>query len=98
MHKWLIPLLFIPNIAMAHDWYDPACCSNRDCAPAEKVIILEDGRMQITTTHGTTIIPNEMIRRESKDHQVHACMRSMTMYGGGKNNMLPICVYMPPGM
>jgi len=79
------------------------CCSGMDCAPVEKVEILPmqsagimgsgalPGSMLITTKHGSVIVPANFPRRESKDNQMHACIRAST---GGNARL--ICLFMPP--
>jgi hypothetical protein len=97
-------LLSAAGVAEAHDWYPMECCSGMDCAPVEKVEILPlqsagimgsnmslPGTMMITTKHGTVIVPANFPRRESKDNQMHACMRAAP---GG--NMRLICLFIPP--
>jgi len=98
--RWLVlGLLLLAGPATAHEWYDGSCCSGQDCAPAQSIHVFPSGDMQITTEHGTVIIPVTMLRRESKDHQVHACMRQMTEHEaqGGKRHMVPLCIYLPGG-
>ena len=62
-----------------------------DCAPVEKVEMLPGpamasmlsspaqadalGAMLVTTRHGSVVVPGNFPRRESKDNQMHACMR-----------------------
>ena len=99
--KYILPalsLLCIATGASAHSFYDAECCSGIDCAPAEQVIMLSPDLMQVTTAHGTTVIPASMKRRESKDHRLHACMRNMPDGKDGKTYMVPLCVYIPNGM
>ena len=47
--------------------------------------------MIVTTKHGTVIVPANFPRRESKDNQMHACMRPMS--DGG---MRLLCLFLPP--
>ena len=77
--------------AAAHDWYPIECCHAMDCAVVDKVEMVpapsvtgllgspayasSPGSMIVTTKHGTVIVPANFARRESKDNQMHACMR-----------------------
>jgi hypothetical protein len=95
--------------AVAHDWYPMECCSGLDCAPVEKVEMLNGpsiasmlsspahaaplGGMLVTTTHGSVVVPANFPRRESKDHRMHACMRPSPTGG-----MQLICIFFPPAM
>lgn len=49
------------------------------------------GAMAVTTKHGTVIVPANFPRRESKDGQLHACMRP-----GANGAMRLICIFLPP--
>jgi hypothetical protein len=85
------------------------CCSGMDCAPVEKVEILQApaiasflpspaqafpvGGMMVTTKHGSVVVPANFPRRESQDSRMHACMRP-----GPNGAMRLICVFLPPAM
>jgi len=101
---WILAgLLLTATGAAAHEWYPVECCSGMDCAPVEKVEIISlqsagimgsaplPGSMLITTKHGTVIVPANFPRRESKDNQMHACIRPST---GGTPRL--ICLFLPP--
>ncbi len=80
-----------------------------DCAPVEKVEMLPGpaiasmlsspaqadalGAMLVTTRHGSVVVPANFPRRESKDNQMHACMRP-----GQGGSMRLICIFMPPAI
>ena len=109
--KWLLGALLLASAspAAAHDWYPMECCSGMDCAPVEKVEILQGpaiasflptpgqsslvGGMLVTTKHGSVVVPANFPRRESKDSRMHACMRP-----GPNGTMRLICVFLPPAM
>jgi hypothetical protein len=104
VRAWILAgLLFTATAAAAHDWYPIECCSGMDCAPVEKVEIISlqsagimgsaplPGSMLITTKHGSVIVPANFPRRESKDNQMHACIRPST---GGTPRL--ICLFLPP--
>lgn len=94
--------------AASHDWYPMECCSGMDCAPVEKVEILQApaiaafmppstaspiGGMLVTTVHGSVVVPANFPRRTSKDSRMHACMRP-----GPAGTMRLICIFLPPAM
>ena len=104
VRAWIFAgLLLTATTAAAHDWYPVECCSGMDCAPVEKVEIISlqsagimgsaplPGSMLITTKHGSVIVPANFPRRESKDNQMHACIRPST---GGTPRL--ICLFLPP--
>jgi hypothetical protein len=104
VRAWIFAgLLLEATTAAAHDWYPVECCSGMDCAPVEKVEIISlqsagimgsaplPGSMLITTKHGSVIVPANFPRRESKDNQMHACIRPST---GGTPRL--ICLFLPP--
>jgi hypothetical protein len=86
----IIILLSAPAItdALAHSWYDPECCSERDCAPVTTTEQVNGGAM-MTTEHGTVFVPNSYKpMRISQDGKWHVCMT--TLYTGEKKLL---CVY-----
>ena len=103
----LAALLAAATPAAAHDWYPMECCSGRDCAVVEKVEMLPGpsiasmlstpaqaapiGGMLITTRHGSVVVPANFPRRESKDNQMHACMRPTS-----DGSMRLLCLFLPP--
>jgi hypothetical protein len=104
---FLAVLVALAAPAAAHDWYPLECCHALDCAPVEKVEILPNppmasiigssamasapSAMRITTKHGSVVVPANFPRRDSKDNQMHACMRPGE--GGG---MRLLCIFIPP--
>lgn len=89
--KWFIPLALVATPAMAHDWYPTECCHGMDCAPVERVEVMPNASLAVTSKHGTAIVPATFPTRESKDHRMHVCMRR-----GDAGAMRPICVFLPP--
>ena len=84
--------------AEAHNWYPEECCHAMDCAPVESWAfsqIAQTGslpQITVTTKHGTAIVPQDMPRRESKDNQMHACIRA-----GALGVKRIVCIFLPPG-
>lgn len=76
----------------AHSWYPIECCSGYDCAPVDKAIAA-DGEITVTTKHGTARVPRTMIRRDSKDNRMHACIRP-----NADGVPAVVCVFVPPGI
>jgi len=107
--KWLLAaLIATATPAAAHDWYPLECCHGLDCAPVDKVEMIQGpamasmlgtatstpiGSMLVTTKHGTVIVPANFPRRESKDSRMHVCMRP-----GEGGSMRLLCIFMPPAM
>ena len=107
--KWFLAAMLVATPAAAHDWYPMECCHSMDCAPVEKVEMIPGpaitsmlgtpvpadalGSMLVTTKHGSVIVPANFPRRESKDNQMHACVRP-----GYKGYMRLICIFLPPAM
>jgi hypothetical protein len=90
-------LIALATPVRAHDWYPPECCHSFDCASVERWSyrppVAIDGlpQMQVTTKHGTAVVPPNFPRRESKDNRMHACMRS------AMGSMQIVCMFYPPG-
>lgn len=81
------PLVFAAAIVLAHGWYDPECCSARDCRPAiQGEIVVKDGGYQIGEDR---LAFNDRRVRPSQDAQSHVC-RSM-------HNKALLCIYVPIG-
>ena len=47
--------------------------------------------MLVTTKHGSVVVPANFPRRESKDNQMHACMRPNPTAA-----CACICIFLPP--
>ena len=88
----LLITVFLTGRVYAHGWYDPDCCSDRDCEPVSSVSFVASRPgdipvMVVTTSFGTKPVTPRTKIRESKDSKMHACI-----YQGEL-----ICLYMPPG-
>jgi hypothetical protein len=86
----IAPATLLPLPAIAHDWYDRNCCSDRDCEPLppEAVEDMADGwhinyisargfRVKFVLPHGK--------ERHSHDGQFHGCAAPTNFY----------CLYVP---
>lgn len=71
----------------AHSWYDPWCCSDKDCGPA-KVYYTMDGKMVIDKDGVTTLTDQYTIKKPSLDEKTHACVLNKRVR----------CVYLPTGV
>lgn len=88
--------------AAAHSWYDFACCSGRDCAPAPVHAVSEErGGWRVTLQPGEhPMVPagspartwliafNDPRIRKSRDGAFHPCVAHV---GGDL-----LCLYVPP--
>lgn len=88
----LLIVFFLARPAKSHSWYDPDCCSDRDCEPVSTIsFVASDPNsvpvMVVTTSFGTKPVTPQTKIRESKDSRMHACI-----YQGAL-----LCLYMPPG-
>jgi hypothetical protein len=88
----LLSVIFLAGPALTHSWYDPDCCSDRDCEPVSAVTFVASNPgsvpvMVVTTSFGTKPVTARTKIRESRDSRMHACI-----YQGEL-----ICLYMPPG-
>lgn len=73
------------------DWYDFSCCSNNDCKVASDsdVEFFEDKDYGAAARHkptGSVFIRPKF--RVSRDGRFHVCINA---------NLLPVCIYIPPG-
>lgn len=86
---WVIALVCIFIVfsaisARAHSWYDPACCSDNDCAPDDRVKEVTGG-FQVPT--GEVVPYGDKRIRQSLDKRFHWCHFQTHTY----------CVYVPGG-
>lgn len=101
MKKVLISAAFavFTTNAVAHSWYDPVCCSTKDCAAVvPDVVSIEDGHYVVTVGPGDhPFVTSELTRRipfdhpdvkDSQDSDFHVCANSHRI----------ICLYVPLGM
>jgi len=76
--------LFAATSALAHGWYDHACCSDRDCAPVPAETVTE-------VPGGWRLKSGEFIERgnekKSQDEDYHVCR----VNGTGA----VLCLYVP---
>ena len=82
--------------AIAHSWYPWDCCSDNDCAPVQAASYLTQASSSspvliVKTIHGVVAVPADFPQKESKDGQMHACMRKEP-----DGSMKLLCLFMPP--
>lgn len=88
--RWLAAVLMLCATvapAWAHDWYDPWCCHNKDCAPASSVEPSSDGGVVIWENGVPFQVPKSYPFRPSRDANWHICILNGQVR----------CVYMPAG-
>jgi hypothetical protein len=75
-------------LAVAHEWYPPACCGNQDCRHLEE----SKGETVVETASGWRLWDGRVVPRgfakASPDRLFHMCERSDGSI---------ICFYAPPG-
>ena len=96
--KWVVVAAFIlfayflaqaARPAKSHEWYAPACCSERDCRPALA------GEVKATTEGYLHIKSNTLLKwgdsrlRPSQDAETHICVTS--------NSAVVFCIYYATG-
>jgi len=95
---WLVclVLLGLSGTASAHEWYDPECCTGKDCHPAVSVEMQENGDYIVKSDDGETIVvpPHFAGKHPSQDQKFHICYQ-MVSRRGGKIVPAPICFYIP---
>jgi hypothetical protein len=85
----LLVLLALASPAWAHSWYDPACCSDRDCRPVPVTDLRENADGSWTYLPRQITFSRHQIR-PSKDRHHHTCI--------GIHSGLPLCLYVLQGM
>lgn len=98
----VIGAIFIATGAFSHGWYDPACCSDQDCAPIPESAItwtesgwrveLRPGDHFMVQSHAVleTVPFDEVL--PSQDDQWHVCLRTEKAPAERV-----ICLYIPEG-
>jgi hypothetical protein len=86
----LIPLAMLAiglgiSAAAAHSWYEPECCSGRDCFPVPGRS-LADGTY-VFEVLGKQYVKTEREIRPSRDQDFHACQPA--------HKAEPVCFYAP---
>ena len=81
--------------AHAENWYPKECCGDADCAQVEhatyaRPALTDKDLLTVRTRHGTALVPTDLLRRESMDGNMYACMRS------NQEGMQLICLFVPP--
>lgn len=84
-----LTLAFTPVVVLAHGWYDPECCHDRDCSPApDGEVVPVPGGWRIVPTGET--IPHARAKR-SRDDRIHRCIRTPPDRASPT-----LCLYVPP--
>lgn len=83
MKRILLAALMAATPATAHEWYDPYCCNDKDCAPiAQEHVEATEGGWRVTLGPGdhpmvkerrTFLVPYKDAR-PSADDAFHACI------------------------
>ena len=95
-------IVALGSCAQAHEHdgmvYDSWCCNNQDCSVAEDVKFLGDGKLQVTTKHGTALFDLRTIPafriKPSTDGRYHACIVKSSLAPQPKGR----CIYLPAGI
>ncbi|WP_172292955.1 hypothetical protein [Pseudoruegeria sp. HB172150] len=92
-------LLIFATAAQPHGWYDPYCCSDRDCAHIRATAVAVDGAWIVSLKANDHPMLNSSVKyiihfddfrvRPSRDNYFHACISSKEGY--------LLCLYVPEG-
>ena len=100
MHRWIYvsPLaigLTAGGIltAYAHSWYPKECCSQNDCAPADRIETGPRGIMAVMVGNRRIEIPPGFAARSSPDDQIHVCF--VVSSPEGVVPWMPLCLFVP---
>lgn len=83
--------------AHAEEWYPKQCLVDSNCAEVDNTTyapqaVSDEDILTVTTRHGTALVPTDLLRRESMDGNMHACMRA------NQEGMQLICLFVPPSL
>lgn len=79
-------LTYSASSVSAHGWFDPTCCSGKDCSTIVSILEVTDGDLITTIDGNSAVFPKSFPRRKSQDGESYACI--------GLNNT-PRCLYIP---
>lgn len=100
----LLLALMIGQIATAHGWYSPWCCSGEDCAPIPFEAVTETREGYIVELHpgehpiasGIFFIPHGSPNiHQSQDGFYHACILPPSFDGASLPDTVLRCLYVP---
>ena len=86
----IVAMLLIAEMARAHEWYDTACCSSRDCEEIpDTAVTIESGGYHVRYVgalgfHVDIIVPFNKAR-PSRNENFHGCASSDRF----------LCLYVP---
>lgn len=97
MTRSLFLALLLSAPAHAHDWYEPACCSDTDCAPIPDTAVregpngyevtLQPGQHPMVKAPLSYVVPYDKAK-QSPDGKYHACITATgyrpCFYAGGR--------------
>lgn len=95
----LLVAALLASMASAHGWYDPACCSDQDCAPVANVTVTvtAEGYLLQLGPGDHPLVGDRFIEklfpfddprvRQSQDEYYHACVAAQTDW--------VYCIYVP---
>lgn len=90
----ILILLGFCSLARAHDWYESACCSGKDCKPVPDGTVVEMHDGVLVKGFGTLSESDNRLRW-SQDDRDHICAQPPTMFNGapigGPGKLM--CVY-----
>jgi hypothetical protein len=76
--------------ALGHEWYDPWCCSDRDCGPlADGAVRVVRAGYMVRLGEQEIFVPEEKAR-PSQDEQFHICLVPT------EDGLTVRCFYAPP--
>lgn len=81
----MIKLFAVSILVLAHSWYDPECCSEKDCVEFTGTVASEGSGFRLMPNN--VFVPKQNVRH-SKDDKVHVCIP-----GDGRVR----CLYLPVG-
>ena len=103
MMRLLILFMCVSHTSLAHEWYDRACCSERDCRPLEpSEYQMRNGQWFMRNALGNdcAFMPLDTAKRidgkgkvrPSKDFNMHGC------FSHGGSGCYPLCIYVGGGV
>jgi hypothetical protein len=89
----LLAILLAASPAASHDWYPPACCSDRDCRPSSMCTTV-DGKEGVEVAPDVCQAIDWNVAQPSPDGRTHVCVLEWRDVGA-EPSYSQICVFLP---
>jgi hypothetical protein len=91
----LLALMVSSSHCWAHSWYPSQCCSDRDCMPADSMVVDAHGDKLVFVGSKMIWVSKNLRPDPSQDGRVHICYRDVGGELDGRPNFVAFCLFIP---